>query len=93
MGAGNGNSLIALNMDDDGFTESMVISNPTYSTYSNFYAIQEAGILESWKKPIIMISLKFDFQLGRGVAGWLVPSAESCHFVVQLARLLDFKQG
>ena len=66
MGAGNGNSLIALNMDDDGFTESMVISNPTYSTYSNFYAIQEAGILESWKKPIIMISLKFDFQLGRG---------------------------
>ena len=63
MGAGNGNSLIALNMDDDGFTESMVISNPTYS---NFYAIQEAGILESWKKPIIMISLKFDFQLGRG---------------------------
>ena len=28
----------------------------------------------------------------RAVGGWVVPVAESCHFVVQLARLQDFKQ-
>ena len=35
--------------------------------------------------PVVLgLSLEFDnFQLG---SGWVVPVAESCHFVVQLAR-------
>ena len=40
------------------------------------------------------IKVWFSTRAGGGrVGGWLVPSAESCHFVVQLARLQDFKQG
>ena len=40
------------------------------------------------------IKVGFSTRAGVGwVGGWLVPIAESCHFVVQLARLQDFKQG
>ena len=56
MGAGNGNSLIALNMDDDGFTESMVISNPTYSTVSfantNFLGLKVIPLLKQSSKKL-----------------------------------------
>ena len=41
----------------------------------------------------LLYCIKVGFSTRAGAGGWLVPSAESCHFVVQLARLQDFKQG
>ena len=41
----------------------------------------------------LLYCMKVLFPTRAGAGGWLVPLAESCHFVVQLARLQDFKQG
>ena len=54
MFVGAGNSLMAYNMEDDGFTESLVISKPTYSTVSlantNFSGLKVITLLEQCSK-------------------------------------------
>merc|ERR1712237_292618 len=56
MLVGAGNSLMACNMEDAGFTESIVISNPTYSTLSlantNFSGLKVIPLLEQCSKNL-----------------------------------------